>query len=520
MITAPRGVASTRRQHEQKLLLIQDGNVILSHNHSDTGPAIPIIASLLLCERVTQSYIAGVNLFESLADLNKQMQHVVPGWRMRMSSRRRHAFTKDGRRTVTGRFFVDYFSVDTKTNENTRLPRCKFDVLNLDLLADKPPTDINQQLEMALAILEMCDKRKVKYRHTRGGLGSVMLKVSPYWEHGRIAAPKFINDKARTVLPGNFYSLSHKMRNKHGISPIKHCYYIDQTSSHHSIASGISLPHPTHLHARGNWKTLTGKWKTELEPTHVGLVLARITIAPIGPTQDHLYPQWALKSGTRYVWIWTPELRLLQDHRLQLEYYVASFTSTTYDPALREYAEWSLGELSSDILRAQYKKGSLLAAYGMLAFNSAGREIYRYWGGNSSKPICEIPRAGFVAESRIEIPAECQLSTVNVVARGVIEAETRTRSIEYARELHMQGFHIPQIYADGLLVETEQMPFVRDGWRVSHSLTNVYLPRPNAIVSDQIVKLPGVGGDREWERQRDEALKIVPVTSRIPELVA
>jgi len=155
----------------------------------------------------------------------------------------------------------------------------------------------------------------------------------------------------------------------------------------------------------------------------------------------------------------------------------------------------------------------------MLAFNGAGKTVYRYWGGNNSRSKCEIPGAGVVSESVIPINPNIQLSTVNVIARGMIEAETRTRSIEYARELHRQGFHVPQIYADGVLVETDSLPFVREGWRISHSLTNVHIPRSNAIISDQIVKLPGAAGgeqDRAWERTREASQIILPTGTVIP----
>jgi hypothetical protein len=525
MITEMKGASNWLPLHDAKVLVVKDGYVVRTHNHSDTGSVIPIVASLLLDESTTGFYLAGISLFESLADLNTQMQHCVPGWRMRMTNRRRHAFTKDGRKRVTGRFFVDYFSVDAR-GKTHRSPRRKCDVINLDLLTEKPPNHPDEQLEMALAILEMCENRGIRYKHTRGGLGSAMLRVSPFWEKGRTAAPRFINEQARQTLPGNFYSLSQKHRNKSGIAPIPHCYYVDQTSAHHRIVREVALPHPQGIHARGNIRTMKGVWclpdsepgRRLLSGTLVGLTLCKVHVSSVAPTQEHLYPPWALKRGSRNEWLWTPEFRLFKDHRIQLVHFVASFSASTSDLALREYANWAVDELGRNEGRARYKKGSLLAAYGMLAFNSCGRNIYRYWGGHSTKPICEIPRAGLVSESKISVPEHVQLSTVNVIARGLIEAETRTRSIEYARELHAQGLHIPQIYADGLLVETDHLPFVKQGWRVSHSLTNVHLPRANAIISDQVVKLPGVAGASEADllllRRHDESLRILQPEQR------
>jgi hypothetical protein len=524
MTTEMRVAGSTLEQ--RKVLLVNGSDVVLAHNHSDTGPAIPIIASLLLESQVARGFIAGTRLFDVLAQLNTLMQQSVPGWRMRITNRRRYAFLSNGEKRVTGRFFVDYFGVDRKSC-GKRQPRCRFDVMNLDLLREQPPQDPSEQMEMALALLEMCDHRGITFKGTRGGLGNSMLKQSPYWEQGRIGAPKFINDKARPYLPGNFYALSSKVEDSRGVSAIPHCYYIDQTSSHHTIASEVALPHPQHLHARGRWKTLSGKWCTPDSPTgqalmggrHTGIMLCKVMTTTVPRSEQHLYPPWALESGTKYVWIWTPELRLLPDRRIQVEYILASFTATAYDMVLPEYASWAMGEISLNSKRASYKKGSLLAAYGMLAFNGAGKSIYRYWGGVNSRPKCEIPMAGVVSESKVSIPDTVQLSTVNVVARGIIEAETRTRSIEYARELQSQGLHVPQIYADGLLVETDSLPLVPSGWRISHSLTNVHIPRSNAIISDQIVKLPGVGKDerdQEWQRLREESHLIINPDDRTP----
>lgn len=503
-----------------KVLLVQDGEVVLTHNHSDTGRVVPIIASLLM-DGAPTCYIAGTNLYSSLAELNVLMQETVPGWRMRIANRRRHAFSVNGEARIVGKFFVDYFCIDEKRGRRgERVPRKRFDVLNLDLLFEKPSKDPHTQLEMALSILELCEKRGIAVRNTKGSIGSALLRKSPEWQRGRHSAPKFVNDQARKYLPGNFYSVSQKLNRKSLILP--HCYYLDQSSAHHNIARSVPVPHPHTLRARGNFKqALKGegkKWVDVKSPTgiaimkgeHIGLVCCHLLVSTIGPSVSHLYPPWAQTKGTKDVWLWTPEMRLLEnDPKFDIQYFTCALSSTHSDPVLPEYSTWALDELRTDPVRAPHKKGALLAAYGMLAFNGSNRHIYRYWGGENSRYKVDIPLAGRVGESRITIPQHVELSTVNVVARGIIESETRTRSIEYARQLHAQGYHVPQIYADAVLVETDQLPlWVPDGWRVSHSLTHVSIPRPNAIVSDQVVKLPGVAGseqDREWERRREDA---------------
>lgn len=519
--------------HNFRLLVSSNGKVDHFINppeeHPTRGDLTTALLSILLDDRVTHCYVSGTNLYLPLSELNQSMRG-IPGWRMRIANRRRHAYSVGGKTTVVGRFFVDYFAIDEKRTKSERAPRRRFDVINLDLMYERPSEDPDVQLQMTLSLLEMCEHRGIRIRGTKGALGSAMLKRSVKWEKGRTSAPRFINREARKYLPGNFYAVSRRVKSEHLTYDqhrtefrIPHCYYIDQTSSHHSIALQCPLPHPQSVRARGRYKNaLKGEPRRWCDPdslaaqeifnNHHGVVLCKVNVGHIPPTMTHLYPPWA-KRGTRHIWIWTPEFRLFEgDHRLQLDSLCCAFTGTELDPVLPEYAQWAKDEILIAPDRSPYKKGALLSAYGMLAFNSEKRDLYRYWGGESSRTQVEIPGAGMVGESVVKIPDHVELSTVNVVARGLIEAETRTRSIEYAREIHSQGLEVPQIYADGILVATDALPFIPDGWRVSHSLTNVHIPRPNAIISDQIVKLPGVSGDadaREWERQRERAMVAV-----------
>jgi hypothetical protein len=505
-----------------RLLVVQHEHVTLTHNFDGLGKLSSCLGALLLdddAEFWVPTYIVGTRLYEPLAKFNNEVQDKVPGWRMRITNRRRQAYLDGGRVKVSGRFFVDYICIDQRVGAHKtrrRIPRKRIDIMNLDLLYNKPPELCEDQLTAAIALLEMCKHRGVSYKVTKGAIGSSMLKRSPYWVRGRKAAPKFINDKARKYLPGNFYSISRRVKSEHfqnkHLWTIPHCYYIDQTSAHHNIVTQITIPSPESIHMRGNVHVENPpEWrKLDQIAGHYGLVLCKLQTGHLPPDSRYLYPSWARKYGAHFVWLWTPELRLL-DERTKLDYIAGGITGTIPDKVLPEYARWALDELKLDKTGAQYKKAALLAAYGMLAFNGADQKpLYRYWGGETAKQKVEIPLAGFVGESKITFRGS-ELSTVNVIARGLIEAETRTRSIEYARELHRNGYHVPQIYADGLLVATDQLPFIRDGWRVSHSLTRVHIPRPNAFISDTLVKLPGADGseaDREWLRTRERAYVI------------
>jgi hypothetical protein len=97
---------------------------------------------------------------------------------------------------------------------------------------------------------------------------------------------------------------------------------------------------------------------------------------------------------------------------------------------------------------------------------------------------------------REALAAKIEKNALNRLARGVIEAETRTRSIEYARELESQGIHVSQIYADGLIAVTDHLPFVPNNWRVAGALTDVHSSSPNTIHSNEITRTPGVPSGR------------------------
>lgn len=513
-----------RHQQRHKVLLVIDNQVVLTQNHPDTGPVEPIIASLLLDPHISVAFIAGVRLFDVLAPLNTAWRDTVPGFSMRITNRDRKVYKHDYEAAMRGQYFVDYITI--KSDRIKKRERAKRLVpINLELFADKCnlPKTPEEQMEMTLALLDMCDARGIAFRSTRGSMASAMLKKSRQWVKGRKPAPRFINDKTRKVLPGNFYSVSEKAL-RGSMKSIPHCYYLDQQNAHHSIASTIPLPHPEFVHARGFYRSGEGRWagvdsdvgQQLMNGEQIGAVLCKVYISYKVPSRSHLYPAWAEKRGAYNQWIWTPELRLFKDDpRLDLGHFVAAFTASRFDPVLREYSEWALAEISRDQGRATYKKCTLLAAYGMLAYKNQGRPIYRFWSGRGNDNQVEIPIAGLVKQRSIRVPKEYQLSIVNVLARGLIEAETATRTLEYAKELHQQGFHIPQLYADGLLVETERLPFLAPGWRNLGSRTNVYIPWKNAFVSDQEKKLPGVLGgpeEKEWERILEEALRPIALS--------
>lgn len=466
---------------------------------SQTGERLDLSQLESVLRQRPGGVIAGNNMYPTLAKL-VPMLHSDYGWSAGLKMQQK-------RKPVSGRLGgVIYF-----TRLTYRFPkeRCngkrfrpgsiKWLILNLELFCET-----NEIEDSARALVSLARERGIRPRDSPGSFGGALLRASPAWQKGRNPAPWFISEKARHYLPGNFYALRHGYR----IKTVPTAYYLDQKSSHHTIASTVPIPHPGFLHARGRLRSVEqGKYPAWIQgenvakmlARHTGLLCAMIECDFIPDSQRHLYPPWALKSGKRAVWLWTPELRLL-DRRVRLRWVSASLTSYKMDPALLEFAGWSLEYLSHH--KHPAIKAALLAAYGLLGVRG-DKQVERYSvSGRPKPPRAEnitIPLVGNVHRSVVK---NTRVSAIqNVVARGVIEAETRTRSIEYARQLEGEGTHVMQIYADGLIAVTDQLPlFIPEYWRVAGELSNIYSPSPNTIIADNMIRTPGIPSGRRSAR--------------------
>lgn len=487
-----------------------------------TGEVLPRIDLEQLLTSVPGGIIAGTNLYGPLAALVPEMRR-DDGWTMSISVQNTRVNPMNPKETrVHGLIYITRLTYRIgkrgTRKERRRPPAIKWLVLNLELFLDtKQKFNV---LEAATSLIDLAGRRGIKPRQSVGATGSAMLRSSPEWGKGRQPAPRFISKIAREYLPGNYYAISGTYKGK----TLDHVYYMDQESSHHKIASTIPLPDPATLRARGRLRSVEKGddpvWIKDIGmlKRHYGLLCCTVACAPIPQQMAHLYPPWARERGRYRRWIWTPELRLFEnDHRVEIYHVSAALTSHHLDTALWEYADWALGQSKRSDKR--FIKSSLLAAYGMLACGS-DLPFIRYAVHGRKKPpraeVCELPLISNVYRSTIEhtrVP-----SIQNVVARGVIEAETRTRSLEYARALEAGGTPVAQIYADGLLAVTDQAPLlVPEHWRIAASLSRVHSPHPNSIISNELVRLPGIlGSAREaystaWESPMTrESLKARP----------
>lgn len=456
--------------------------------------------------------ISGTNLYEPLCSLIPQVRK-DEGWTVSIHAQQQRVNPLTDDQRVKGLIYVSRltYRFPKKGNrykgERFRDPAIKWLVLNLELFADTTKLTPDEFLSATKAILRLARRRGINPKHSPASLSSALLRASPEWEK-RNPAPHFISELARDYLPGNYYVIAERFKQER----INHCYYLDQQSAHHKIASSVPMPHPHWLRARGRLRSVEEGnhpcWidakQVHLLRNHIGLLCCLVECDTIPGPLIHLYPPWTRERGTQVRWIWTPELRLF-DRRVRLRHVCCGLTSIRLDTALWEYAEWSLEQLEGKRDK-EIIKSTLLAAYGMLACR-VNRTLHLYTVHGRRKPLraelCELPLIKDVFRStvnRVRVPA-----IQNTVARGIIEAETRTRSIEYARKLESEKIPVAQIYADGLLAVTDQLPLMLpEHWRVSAALTRVYSPHPNQIISDQLVKLPGFSsGRREAYLRKD-----------------
>jgi hypothetical protein len=475
---------------------------------SSTGETLELAQLERALLQAPGGVIAGNNLYPVLSRLIPMIKS-DHGWSARLKLQKKKKY-KTG--VVGGAIYYTHLTYRHPKKRSSkgryRPGSVKWLVLNLELF-----TETKDIAGAAEALVGLAQRRGIKTRDSPGAFGGALLRSSPQWEKGRNPAPWFISELARFRLPGNYYAL------RAGVSctTVEHAYYIDQKSSHHTIASSVDLPHPAYLHARGYMRAIEkGKYPKWIEGDeiatlcdHIGVLCAVVECSFLPLKYEHLYPPWAKRRGKHVVWLWTPELRLL-DSRVRLRWISGSLTSYKLDPALKEFALWSLDQLEN--YNHPAIKPALLAAYGLLGART-DREIERYSiSGRPKSPradLCNLPLIGECHRStvnNVKVPV-----TQNVVARGVIEAETRTRSIEYARELEWEH-HIPvtQIYADGVIVSTDQLPFVPVNWRVAGELSQVRSPSPNTIISPEMTRTPGIPSGRRTVIVEQTSTEVVP----------
>jgi hypothetical protein len=514
-----------------RILAVANGSLL----DNTTGEVMPASNLGFQVVHGDGGYLVGCNLYAHVSRLCEVFGE-FPGWTVQIQSKEKRLLRGTGR-IVIGSFLPIHFgfitprdnrpsgSSRTQASRPGRLAQPRrgggrstarlFHCMDLTEIAGVKDVQLGEAMELAESILSLCEARGVRFSANRGGLASRLLKASPYWEKDRRAAPRFVNDHAREHLPGNYYGLGAVTNRTY-----KGAIYVDQVSSHHNVALTTPVPHPHYIRARGNYREADRAWIVDASKirrfmeSHYGLVAAKVDIAHIPNHLKHLYPPFMHTPGRRVEYLYTNELDYFDGHRANLDFLTAAWTAPIADPAVPEFASWALGQRNA----GPGRKPLLLAAYGSLAQRSdRPLTMYLPWRGYGMRTM--LPGAGFLNERTKEVRTDRpQARIVNVLARGIIEAETRKRSLAYARELHDQGVPVLSVYVDGLILDTDRLPFLPDGWEVEAHLTNLTFQHPNSWTSDEQSKQPGIPGrttQAEQARKMMAAAQGIPVEARI-----
>lgn len=465
-------------------------------------------------------FIAGLNLYPHIAAC--QSAHAsTPGFVAQVTSTKR-AMVRGPKRMVIGVFLPNMVGFrDPNRHRKARYFQCmEFG----ELFGGDVGRDVPSVLATARAVLSLLAKRGVlQWTASKGGIAARMLKASPEWELKRHGAPRFINALAREHMPGNHYGLGARIS-----ETIPRAIYLDQDGAHHAAAMSVPIPHPHFIRERGaasalangsirEWCHADSDLLAELQASHYGLFACLLTIGNVPNALLHMVPKWMREPGTRVVYLHSNEWWYLGLTWVTLNYVCAAWTATVRDPAIVEYAEWASGAAKD--FRAF--KPTLLAAYGMLAVKSDNVST-TYWGGPG---VAErglkttIPVAGPMRElTWMRDEGAPGPATANVIGRGIIEAETRSRSLSYAWELHGMGIRVVSVYVDGLMIEADQAPLPRPGWSVKSELTRLRFLAPNSYVSQEEEKLPGIPRDALDRRRSARSLPVLVERDRIRDL--
>lgn len=345
-----------------------------------------------------------------------------------------------------------------------------------------------------------CQANELKVTPTAGGLAGQLLKDPRFYPVARRKVPRATNARAREVLPGNYYRLFCDT------TEVVNATYLDMAAAHHNAAADTTFPHADGLYARGHFRHTdptdttvpdTPAWKergtpgyrTLLTRAH-GLLLLRLSVPPLPPER---FPLPFLEApGGRRAWVYTNELGYLSELGVSIDGVDAAWVSFKSDPGLGLYAQFALTELATaDAARKAWLKATLLAGYGILAARPRVQE-FGYKRGRG------ITRHYPTGNGRLEVKAhialtETEMVTVNVIHRGLIEAETRLRCLRLARDLQDHGCRVLSIYADAVMVESgHPLPLLPPPWSIKAHLTRLRFLYPTAFHSHELTKLPGI----------------------------
>ena len=371
-------------------------------------------------------------------------------------------------------------------------------------------------------VRDWCVSHHLKVSPTNGGVAAQLLKDSRFWPEARRKVPRATNARMRPHLPGNHYRLMVDENRTY------QAYYLDMSSSHHTIAADLRFPHPDKLRARGLFKDVPVESDVTVPEGRPWLVPAMPGFAKLLESHGLLYCQVSTRKlpdslfplpyvrapGVKMAWVYTNELATLHQLGVTIDFIQAAWTAWDIDTGLNRYARWALQETQQATQEAKaWLKPTLLATYGILATRPRVMETgYRL--AERGIPRRYPAGSGMLQVRAMVADTESETQITNVLYRGMIEAEQRVRALHCARLLTGHGCHVLAVYADSVFVDSSTpLPFLPEGWRVEAELDNLSFMSSTSFTSAQVTRLPGMARDSMARVRRLEQMRRLAKTS-------
>lgn len=487
---------------------VQDSRPIIAYNGESIavertgeihpGATLPEVlltepSSILVCERADAM----------LKWLCESPAARIPGWQFKVTPVERMVFREQRRKrpTVFRQVIVSFLGwrLDRRhTHYHYPLdPVCFVGTpLRRIITAENEASELVALLRWGRDVREWANENGLKVAGGSGSLATQLLKDPRFYPDTRRKVPRATNKKARPHLPGNHYELRAPERTYFD------AYYLDMTAAHHTCAESIQFPNANTLLARGRFRepptsatrepfTIPGRPAfTRLITSH-GLLLVRLNVPHI--PAERFPPPYMKEAGVRNVWVYSNELPMIRELGGLVEGVEAAWSSWDPDPGLNQYARWALSQIASMAdERKRWAKPVMLATYGMLAARPSARE-YGYANARGGEKRVYMTSNGPLHVRVKSQEKETESPVVNVVHRGMIEAEVRMRALSLARDLHSQGVRVLCLYADSVVIEsTGAIPFIPPPWRIKSPMTNLQFFNAVSFASDEVTKLPGI----------------------------
>lgn len=521
-----RGVRPRTSTHDARSIIALDGTSVLLERTGEVHPnsALPYLLiseppSILVCEQAS-----GL-----LAHLNRGNCARIAGWQYRIAPVVRRTYRQHRRNKPTESHdvivsFLGWRLTDRRTHYHYPLDPLVFTGGPIRRLipAEDEPLKLAALLAWGQDVRQWCRDNGLKVGSGTGSLAVQLLKDPRFYPEARRKVPRQTNERARFHLPGNHYELFVREHTYH------EAYYVDMQSAHHNCAAEIVLPNGNGLMARGRyreppevidgdpWAKPYGAKFDSLIGSH-GLLLVRLEVSRRATLPASFAPPYMKRPGLKLAYVFTNELPMIRELGGIIEGVEAAWTSYTVDTGLSKYARWALAEtLTMTDQRKAWAKPALLAAYGMLAARPTARE-FGYATAVSGTPHTYMTAGGPLEALVRKQVKETESPVVNVIHRGMIEAEVRMRALAFARSLHAQGCKVLCVYADSVIIDSRgPVPLIPHPWRIKTPLSRLEFFNPTSFHSVELTRLPGIPLDGQRRISRLQAFRATMAGSRGP----